>query len=322
MGRRIFAFEWLIFIPAILLMCSGLVTLLSLSPEFFYQQLFYAAVSLVAFFLFIRIDFDLYHYVDRITYIVTILLLLLTFAGENVRGSVRWLIIGSLQIQPSEVVKPFFLVCLASLLVRFPPTRPKWILLHIGLLILPVLLIFKQPDLGNAIVYTAMWSSMIIVAGIPLLVILGGIILSLVILPLGYRLLHEYQKLRIMTFLNPLLDPQGAGYNAIQAMIAVGSGQLVGRGFGRGTQTLLKFLPEHHTDFIFATLVEESGFFGGMMLLSLFFVLLWNLLSLARRRVMQPMFFLYTVGFFTQILTHVIINIGIQPYFFIENFFR
>ena len=184
--------------------------------------------------------------------------------------------------------------------------------MHLGLFLIPFLLIFKQPDLGNAIVYLSTWVALIMAAGLPLIVFALAVVGGTVIMPLGYRLLHEYQRLRIQTFINPLLDPRGAGYNAIQAMIAVGSGQLFGRGFGRGTQTLLKFLPEFHTDFIFASFTEEFGFMGGFVLLLLFFVLLWQLLQVAQKQPPTSMSFLYLVGFFTLIFTHVIINIGMN----------
>ncbi len=312
MGRHAYNFVWLIFIPAILLLSLGLVTLLSLSPDLFYAQLVYALISILGFFLFMRIDFDLYHYLDRIIYVACMILLAMTFLGSSVRGSVRWITFGPLQLQPSELIKPFFLVSISSFLVRFPPTKPKWLLMHLGLFLIPFLLIFKQPDLGNAIVYLSTWVALIMAAGLPLIVFALAVVGGTVIMPLGYRLLHEYQRLRIQTFINPLLDPRGAGYNAIQAMIAVGSGQLFGRGFGRGTQTLLKFLPEFHTDFIFASFTEEFGFMGGFVLLLLFFVLLWQLLQVAQKQPPTSMSFLYLVGFFTLIFTHVIINIGMN----------
>lgn len=312
MGRRAYYFEWLIFIPAILLLTIGLITLLSLDPNFFYLQFIYAGISLGLFFLFVKIDFILYHYLDRFIYAASMLFLSLTFLGENVRGSVRWIDIGPIQLQPSEIIKPFYLVSMASLLFRFPPTNLKRILLHTGLFLLPFLLIFRQPDLGNALVYGSTWLVMMIASGLPLIFAMAAGVLGLVVSPLIYNLLHNYQKLRLLTYLNPLLDPRGAGYNGLQAMIAVGSGQLFGRGFGRGTQTLLKFLPEFHTDFIFAALTEEFGFIGSSILLILFFILLWQILLQARRRTHQPLVFLYLTGFFMLILTHVVINVGMN----------
>ena len=120
MGRHAYNFVWLIFIPAILLLTLGLVTLLSLSPSLFYVQLVYAIISTLGFFLFMRIDFTLYHYLDRVIYVACMILLAMTFLGSSVRGSVRWITFGPLQLQPSELIKPFFLVSISSFLVRFP----------------------------------------------------------------------------------------------------------------------------------------------------------------------------------------------------------
>ncbi|HCM37711.1 MAG: rod shape-determining protein RodA [Candidatus Gottesmanbacteria bacterium GW2011_GWB1_43_11] len=312
MGRQTRTFAWLVFIPAILLNSLGLVTLLSRDPVLFYQQAIFTAVGLGLFWLFYHIDFELYQYLYKFFYVGAILFLLMAFLGPNVRGATRWIDLGGFRIQPSEIIKPFFLITLASLLVRYPPTKIKFILYHLGLFGLPFLIIYKQPDLGNAIVYAGMWLFSVVLAGMPVwfLVLGGGVLGGL--LPFGYRLLHEYQRQRILTFLNPLSDPRGTGYNAIQAMIAVGSGQWFGRGFGKGTQSLLNFLPEQHTDFIFAAFSEEFGFIGALVLLAIFFIFLWKVLRLTNLRQDRQLAFLYSAGFFTQLFIHVIINVGMN----------
>jgi rod shape determining protein RodA len=215
-------------------------------------------------------------------------------------------------IHTSEIIKPFFLLAIASFLVRFPPTTFKTILLHIGFFLVPFFLIFAQPNLGNTIVYTAIWVAMVMLGGIPLFFMVLALIGNLLLFPIIYYFLRDYQKLRILTFLNPLLDPKGAGYNAIQAMIAVGSGKLFGRGFGRGTQTILQFLPEYHTDFIFAAYAEEFGFLGGLILLLLFYLLLWQIVKQARRIQENKFAFFYAGGFFMYIFTQIIVNIGMN----------
>ncbi len=261
---------------------------------------------------FSKVDFSLYQYIDRFLYIGGILFLLVSYLGPNVRGATRWLVIGEFQLQPSELFKPFFLVSIASLMLRYPPTKWRNIIAHAVLFIIPFLIVLKQPDLGSALVYASTWIAIILMAGIPLRYIAGAVVSAIILIPTSYELLWEYQKLRILTFINPLLDPRGAGYNAIQSMIAVGSGKLFGRGFGRGTQSLLQFLPERHTDFIFATFTEEFGFLGALILLAAFFFLLLQIIKLGSSRDSQTLAFLYISGFFMLLLTHVVINIGMN----------
>lgn len=311
MGKHGHYFDWIVFIPALLLVSLGLVTLLSIDRSIFYQQLFFFGTGLLLFWLFLKIDFSIYPYLDWIIYTFGIVFLLTAFLGPNVRGATRWLEIGGFRLQPSEIFKPFYLLAISSLLVRFPPVKFKNMLYHAGLFIIPFFLIFRQPDLGNAVIYLCIWLSLLLVAGLQAWVFISGVMITTVTIPLTYELLHYYQKLRILTFLNPYLDPKGAGYNAIQSMIAIGSGELFGRGFGRGTQSLLKFLPERHTDFIFASFVEEFGFLGGIILLVIFFIFLWRLLRFSTGSVSSQVF-LFRIGTFILFFTQVIINIGMN----------
>lgn len=186
-------------------------------------------------------------------------------------------------------------------------------LLHILLFSIPFVLIFKQPDLGTSLVYIAMWISMMVMGGFPLPILFGGTAVGVVGFPLIWRILAQYQKDRILTFLDPMMDPRGAGYNAIQAMIAVGSGELFGRGLGLGTQSHLRFLPEYFTDFMFATLVEELGFIGGAVLLLLYTFLLWRLLySLIKGAINNRLAVIYAIGLLTMLLTQIVINTGMN----------
>ena len=312
MGRRAFNFDWVIFITVILLVSLGLVTLLSIEPNSFYQQLVFALLGFGLFLIFSRIDFRWYRYLDTYIYAGVILVLLLTYLGPDVRGATRWLAIGSFRLQPSELVKPFFILAISGFLTRIPPINWKRILFHGAIYILPFLLIFKQPDLGNSLIFTSVWLGLIIISGIPARFLVLGVFVLGAFIPLSLNLLHGYQRQRLETFLSPTLDPRGTGYNALQSMIAVGSGEIFGRGFGRGTQSLLKFLPERHTDFIFATLTEEFGLAGGVLLLALFLILLWRLIKTAHIRQEGMLPHLYLMGLFIQLFTHVIINIGMN----------
>jgi len=183
-------------------------------------------------------------------------------------------------------------------------------------LALPIFLIFRQPDLGTTLVILAVWLGMILAQGLELKFLLSLLILSAVGLPFSWLFLKDYQKLRILTFLNPESDPLGAGYNLIQAMIAVGAGGIFGRGLGRGTQSQLAFLPEARTDFIFASLAEELGLFGSLILLLLFLFLSLRILKAAREAPDDFGYYL-CAGVFSlltfQVFVNVGVNIGILP---------
>lgn len=312
MGRQAFYFDWVVFTTVAILLCLGLVTLLSIDPAYFYQQILIAFLGICALILFTRIDFSLYHDLDKFIYIGSVAFLLLTYLGPNVRGATRWLELAGFRLQPSELIKPFFMISVSSLLIRYPPTKIKHLVFHLLLFVIPFLLIFRQPDLGNALIFTSIWLALLIIAGIPILFVILGTGTVAILSPLIYNLLRDYQKNRLLTFINPLLDPRGAGYNALQSMIAVGSGKFIGRGFGRGTQSLLKFLPERHTDFIFASFTEEFGFVGSFVLLALFFLLLWRLLKQAEAHKSDVLVHLYIIGLFIQIFTHLVINVSMN----------
>lgn len=312
MGKRTFYFDGIVFVALILLVSFGLITILSIDTNLFYQQLVFAGVGFALFILFTRIDFSLYYYIDKIFYVGIILFLLISYIGPNIRGATRWIQIGNISLQPSELIKPFFLLCMSSFLVRYPPVKFKNLIIHLFLFGVVFLTVLRQPDLGNAIIYLSMWIGIVIIAGIPLRYITGASLILTIFLPLIYGLLHDYQKLRLLIFINPLLDPRGAGYNAIQSMISVGSGKLFGRGFGRGTQSLLQFLPERHTDFIFASFTEEFGFVGGAILLGVFFILLFRILYQANKKSANQLSFLFLTGTFIQLFTHIIVNVGMN----------
>jgi rod shape determining protein RodA len=177
-------------------------------------------------------------------------------------------------------------------------------------------LIFKQPDLGNLIVYLTIFVSILVVAGIPWKYIIISVLSGGLFLPFFWFILHNYQKLRILSFINPYLDPSGAGYNALQAVISIGSGQLSGLGLGRGTQSRLLFLPEYHTDFIFASLGEELGFVGGSFVILFYILLIFWIIKIAYDCDDNFGRFL-TIGvlmqFFIQVFINIGMNLGIMP---------
>lgn len=311
--KKLFSnFDWGIFASVLILLILGLAMIKSVSPQFFPNQLVYSLFGLLIFFLFSQIDYRLFPGLKKIFYFTSILGLFLTFVfGVVTRGSIRWIQVGGFTFQPSELVKPFLILSFASFLTTRPIADPKSLISNLFLLILPALMIFGQPDLGSSLVVVLFWLAMAFAAGFPgrLIGVVG--ILSAIILPLGWFTLQSYQKARVFTFLNPFSDPLGAGYNIIQAMIAVGSGQIFGRGLGRGTQSHLRFLPERHTDFIFASLAEELGFLGALFLIFTYAFLLWQILKIAVKT-KEKFGFLVCLGVFAMIFIQVFINIGMN----------
>ncbi len=306
-------YDWPTIIVLLLLTVFGLFILLTVNTALFYQQLLYAGIGFVLLFLISKIDSVLLTWFVPFGYIGSIIFLILSYIGPSIRGAHRWIMIGPQQIQPSEIVKPILLLVFAYCITKYPPKKFSEILFHAIIFFIPFFLVFKQPDLGTSIVYLTMWIAMMIMGGFPLALFFGGIGASIAGLPLLWNALVSYQKSRIITFLNPMLDPQGTGYNAIQAVIAIGSGQWFGRGLGLGTQSHLRFLPEYYTDFMFATLVEELGFVGGAILLFLYTLLLWNIIKpLITNTIVGRLPVIYTIGVFTMLLTQIAINSGMN----------
>ncbi len=213
-----------------------------------------------------------------------LLLLLTALLAPKVKGAQSWLGFGGIRFQPSEFAKISIILVLSKFLSRYPPTDLKTFFAALGVISLPVLLVLLQPDAGSALVYLVISFVMLLAAGTPLKY-LGTIVgLGVAAIPLLIMFaLKDYQKNRILVFIDPMRDPLGAGYNVIQSRIAVGSGGLSGRGFMMGTQSKLKFLPEPHTDFIFSVFSEEFGFVGNLVLISLFALLLFRIIFIGVR---------------------------------------
>ncbi len=302
---------WILFC---LLAISGfsLTILWSIRPDLFDQQLIFLLLGLFAFFVFSSVDSRFYVHLKWPIYIFSCFLLLLTFVfSEPTRGSIRWLEIGELRIQPSEILKPFLILSLASFVNSLSSRGIKKIILALSFIALPAFLIFKQPDLGNTIIFLLIFTAILFLGGIQLKFFLSAIFLGIISVPFLWRFLQDYQKERIFSFLNPQVDPLGTGYHTLQSVVAVGSGQIFGRGLGRGTQSHLRFLPEQHTDFIFASLAEELGFLGCTLLIILYVFLLFRILKITQRA--EDMFSVLTlIGIFTMILAQIIINVGMN----------
>lgn len=304
-------------IVLILLSLISLLILFSIAPEKLPQQ---ATFLLIGFMLYLYLgsqNTGLYKGTGSILYIASVILLLITLLfGETVRGSTRWIGIFGTRLQTSELIKPLLVISYAEFLTRWKPTNLTNIAKNIGLAAIPIVLVFIQPDLGTALIHATTWFAMFFIAGAPYLAIaIGGIITGIVI-KIAPKFLQEYQIRRLTAFLDPTQDPLGSGYNVIQSMIAIGSGKILGKGLGKGTQSQLRFLPERHTDFIFASLAEEFGLLGAGAVIAMYiYMLSWILSFAVKSNNSQDKIILagaFTYLFFQGFL-NIAMNLGIAP---------
>ena len=204
-----------------------------------------------------------------------VLLLWVAFSGEVGKGAQRWLDLGVLRFQPSELTKLTVPMMVAWYLSgKFLPASPKHLAVAAGLILVPVTLIARQPDLGTALLVAGAGGAALFLAGLSYRLIMGLSVVGLLAAPVGWHFLHDYQRRRVLTLLDPESDPLGAGYHIMQSKIAVGSGGLFGKGWLQGSQSQLDFIPESSTDFVFAVFAEEFGFVGSMALLALYLVII------------------------------------------------
>ena len=239
-----------------------------------------------------------------------ILLILVMLVGQTALGAQRWIALGPISIQPSEFSKLIMIIALAAMMEKRGKIQSLADLAPIaGYVFVPFLLVLKQPDLGTSLVFLAIFFGMIFVAGIRLRILFGIFGLGLAALPVLWHFLKDYQKMRIMVFMDPNVDPLGAGYHIIQSKIAIGSGLLFGKGLFGGTQSQLNFLPENHTDFIFSVVGEELGFVGCAVLLLLYLIVLWRGIKIAQNA-SDAFGRLLAVGITSMIAFHVLVNVG------------
>jgi len=243
-------------------------------------------------------------------YVLALLALaLVPLVGDVQMGARRWLSLGVFHVQPSELMKWALMLALAHWFASRDAVSWSNVLVALAMIAAPAALIIVQPDLGTTLVLVAAGVVMLLAAGLPWRRAASGLALALAALPLVWQHMHAYQKQRVLTFLNPQSDPLGSGYHVIQSMIAIGSGGLFGKGFLHGTQARLHFLPEQHTDFIFAVLAEEGGFVAAGVLLLLYVVMVSRILGIARRAATR-FGSLLCVGVATIFTLYATINIG------------
>lgn len=304
---------------ALLLTSIGLLALYSFSETvsgnvYFGKQLAVAVVGVGLMFFIGTLDYRHFARMSTLLYFVTIaVLLVVLFLGAEIRGTVGWLALGGFQIQPVEFAKLVLVVFLSSFISKKHSELGEWTRLIASLFLsaLLILLVLRQPDLGSGLVLAFIWLSMIVVSGIRWkhVFVLG--FLGLALLGTSWFFLADYQKARLQTFLDPELDPKGSGYNVLQSMVAVGSGGLSGKGIGHGSQSQLNFLPEKHTDFIFAVISEELGLIGGGLILFLYGLLLYRIMRIAQMA-RDNTGYLIAVGILALFFVHVLINLGMN----------
>jgi len=314
--------DWLLVFFIVPIIFAGLFTMKSFVPTedagtFFKKQVISIIISLIVFFVFSFIDF---RFLKRTDVLVTLfgiftgLLAVLFILGSVSHGAKSWFSFSSFSFQPVDMMKLVLVLILAKYFSRrhVEIRNIKHIFISGFYALIPFLLILLQPDFGSAMIVFLIWFGMVLVSGISkthlLFVFLSG---ALAFVVLWFFMFAPYQKARIINLVNPLADIHGTGYNSLQSTIAVGSGQIFGKGLGFGTQSRLKFLPEAQTDFVFAAFSEEWGFLGSFLVLMLFGLVIWRILYNASMG-LSNFEMLFGMGLAIYFMSHILINIGMN----------
>ncbi len=320
------SFDWLLFLAVFFLIIFGLLAIYSVDLSrgselvYFKKQLIALGLGMGILFIGSSMQYTFFKTSARWFYFVAIVLLaaVLIF-GQNIRGTTGWFVMGDFSFQPAELAKVGVILMLAYVISNFSRQfdRPRFFFYTLFLTLIPILFIIGQPDLGSAVLIGLIWFCLMLVTGAKKSLLFGFVLLLLAGAVFGwFFLFKDYQKDRLMNFVNPSYDPLGSGYNVLQSTIAVGSGKIFGRGLGFGSQSQLRFLPETQSDFIFSVIAEELGFLGVTVILILFLIIFWRLLSLASKTDND---FIALTAFgiaallFSQFFINIGANIGILP---------
>lgn len=320
-------FDLISIVAMIFLIATGLIAIFSLSLESerigfsnFQKQSVHVVLAIVTFLIFSLVDYRIWKSHSGNLYLIGVLLMVaVLYFGENIRGTSGWFKLGFFNVQPVEFMKLVLIIALARYFSQIHPLLMsfKHILISLGYVLIPVFLATRQPDMGAAVVMIMIWFAMVLLSGVSRKYIAGIVIVGFLTIVFSWGFfLKPYQKTRIQSFLNPGDDPLGDGYNVIQSMVAVGSGGVQGKGVGHGSQSKLNFLPEKHTDFIYATIAEERGLVGVGIVMGLFGVLLYRLRAVYKAS--RDLFGKFIVGgvtmvIFFQAFINIGMNIGIMP---------
>lgn len=285
----------------------------------FSKQILFSFIAVAVAIFFSIVDYHYFQSYGSAVYFITLgILLAVIFFGVSIRGTSGWIGVGPFHIQPVEVSKLSLIIFLASFFSakRMELGEIAKIIASLVLSVLMIFLVIKQPDFGSAMILSGIWIGMTLLSGISRKNLAILFFFGIFIAASGWFFLAPYQKERLENLFDPQSDPQGSGYNVIQSIVAVGSGGMTGKGIGHGSQSQLNFLPEKHTDFIFAVIVEELGVWGAFLVLFLFGVIFYRIKKIAVNA-KDNFGYLIAVGimimFFLQILINIGMNIGIMP---------
>lgn len=320
--EKIKYFDWVLFGCILILISLGLLVIFSITREqgtrfsiVFKSQIIYVILGFLVFFILSFQDYRIFKKPSKVFYGFMIFLLFLTLIWGWIfhLDVARWIDIGPFQFQPSEFAKVFFIIFLSWYFAQYLEKRDDlkslfWAILLVGA---PVILTAIQPDLGTSLVFLAIFVVMLLSSSVKKGYVFLMFLLGISLMPVFWHFLKDYQKARILTFLNPGADPLGSGYHVLQSVIAVGSGGLWGKGIGQGFQSQLKFLPAPYTDFIFAALAEELGFLGILFVLITFLILFLRMIKIAREAKDYFGRFL-TFGALGMIVFQLLVNVGMN----------
>lgn len=312
--------DWPLFSIITALVGMGLLTIYGIGPNarsFFYREIIFFSAGIAIMFAMASVDYRVFKNITSIVlvlYGIAVFLLLTVLQLGTIRAVRSWIVVHGLRIEPAEVAKLAVLILLAKYFSQknVEIHRISHVVVSFIYAATPAFLTFIQPDLGSAVIFILVWFTLLLVSGARRRHIIGIIILALLFGAIAWlAVLQPYQKARLTSFLDPLDDPKGAGYSVIQSRIAIGSGGWYGMGLGKGTQARSGFLPEAHTDFIFASFAEQFGLAGGSVILVLFLSLVWRI-SYICQRAGNNFAKLFGIGFISLFGAHVILNIGIN----------
>lgn len=320
-------FDWLLFFAVVVLLCFGLAALYSIAKSFdepnflnLKKQIIFAVTGLILAVIISFFNYNLLKSYGRPVLMVSLILLLaVLFLGATFHGTTGWLNIFGLTVQPVELAKLGLIIILAKFFSdNFRVISDLKFILISGLVTaIFFILTVLQPDFGSALLLFLIWFLLLLIAGVRRLHLISLVALLVIIFAgAWFFLFADYQKDRILTFINPAADPYGRGYHIRQATIAIGAGGITGRGLGFGSQSQLKFLPASQTDFIFAVIAEELGLVGAVLVLSFFTLFFWRLIIIAKRAPDNFGLFLILSGsvwLFSQFFINVGMNVGLLP---------
>lgn len=297
-----------------ILMFIGILVLFSASKgviskeSYFLKQIFWIVIGSILIYLLKEGDYRNLYKTSYLFYFISLILLVIVLIKGEGRAA-RWIELGGFYLQPSEFAKLVIILVLSSYLSSKDIRRIGVLIGSIMITFIPFFLIFKQPNLGTAIIFILIFIGIAYIAGITKKQLISILIFGILCFPILWHLMEDYQKDRILTFINPMRDPLGKGYNLLQAKITIGSGGFIGKGFLKGTQTKLAFLPEYHTDFIFCLIAEEFGFLGVIIFISIYLYFLFKILDLMY--IVEDTFGkLITAGIFVMFSSQFLINLG------------